>query len=98
VLIEKISEAVGGIAKPYQMKRVAKAHAEVKLIEAQSKPPGSTVALSYTCVIVISAVVVFLIEDGQQRSDDRSGSGPRSAGVAGRRGNRNSGVAPLRDD
>lgn len=29
-LIEKISGAIGGIAKPYQIKRVAKAVAEAK--------------------------------------------------------------------
>jgi hypothetical protein len=34
ILIEKISEAVGGIFKPYQMVRVAKAEAEVGRIQA----------------------------------------------------------------
>jgi len=37
VLIEKISDAVGGIAKPWQIKRVAKAEAEAHLIHAQAK-------------------------------------------------------------
>lgn len=37
VLIEKISDAVGGIAKPWQLKRVAKAEAEANLIRAQAK-------------------------------------------------------------
>src|SRR5579864_2187848 len=36
VLIEKISDAVGGIFKPYQLVRVAKAEAEVGRIEAES--------------------------------------------------------------
>ncbi|HEX9896238.1 MAG TPA: DUF2806 domain-containing protein [Dehalococcoidales bacterium] len=37
VLIEKIAEAVGGLSKPYQIKRVAKAKAEAELIEAQAE-------------------------------------------------------------
>ncbi len=37
VLIEKISEAVGGIAAPGQIKRVAKAEAEAAIIKAQSE-------------------------------------------------------------
>jgi len=37
VLIEKISDAVGGIFKPYQMVRVAKAEAEVDHIRAESQ-------------------------------------------------------------
>jgi hypothetical protein len=37
VLIEKISDAVGGIAKPWQMVRVARAEAQVKAIRAQSR-------------------------------------------------------------
>src|SRR5947209_1904268 len=37
VLIEKISEALGGIAKPYQMVRVARAEAEVASIKAVSE-------------------------------------------------------------
>jgi hypothetical protein len=36
-LIKKISNAVGGIFKPYQIKRVAKAEAEAALIKAQTK-------------------------------------------------------------
>ena len=36
-LIEKVSDACGGVFKPYQMKRVAKAKAEVALIEAKSQ-------------------------------------------------------------
>lgn len=36
VLIEKISEAVGGIFKPYQIKRIAKAEAEAGLLQAES--------------------------------------------------------------
>lgn len=37
VLIEKISDAVGGVFKPYQIVRVAKAEAEVEKIRADSK-------------------------------------------------------------
>ncbi len=37
VLIQKISEAVGGIFKPYQIKRIAKAKAEASKIEAQTE-------------------------------------------------------------
>jgi hypothetical protein len=37
VLIEKISEAVGGLFKPYQILRVAKAEAEAEHIRAESK-------------------------------------------------------------
>lgn len=37
VLIEKVSDAVGGIAKPWQIKRVAKAEAEADLIRAQTR-------------------------------------------------------------
>lgn len=37
VLIEKISEAVGGVFKPYQIVRVAKAEAEANRIQAESK-------------------------------------------------------------
>lgn len=37
VLIEKVSDAVGGIAKPWQIKRVAKAEAEAELIGAEAR-------------------------------------------------------------
>ncbi len=37
VLIEKISDAVGGIAKPWQIKRVAQAEADAALIEANAR-------------------------------------------------------------
>ena len=37
VLIEKISEAVGGVFKPYQIVRVAKAEAEAERIRAESQ-------------------------------------------------------------
>jgi hypothetical protein len=37
VLVEKISDAVGGVFKPYQIVRVAKAQAEAEKIGAQSK-------------------------------------------------------------
>src|SRR5438045_3237989 len=37
VLIEKISDAVGGIFKPYQIVRVAKAEAEAETVRAESQ-------------------------------------------------------------
>ena len=37
VLIEKISDAVGGIFKPYQMVRVARAEAEAERIRAEAQ-------------------------------------------------------------
>ncbi len=37
VLIERISDAVGGIAKPWQIKRVAQAEADAALIEANAR-------------------------------------------------------------
>ena len=36
VLVEKISDAVGGIFKPYQMVRVAKAEAQADRVRAES--------------------------------------------------------------
>jgi hypothetical protein len=35
VLIEKISDAVGGVFKPFQIVRVARAEAEAELIRAE---------------------------------------------------------------
>ena len=40
VFIEKVSCLVGGIVKPYQMVRVAKAEAQVKRIRAESEGEG----------------------------------------------------------
>ena len=37
VLIEKVSDAVGGVFKPYQIKRVAKAEAEAEIIKANAQ-------------------------------------------------------------
>ncbi len=37
VLIEKVSDAVGGVFKPYQIKRVAKAEAEAEIIKATTQ-------------------------------------------------------------
>lgn len=37
VLIEKVSDAVGGICKPWQMKRVAKAEVEAAIIKAEGE-------------------------------------------------------------
>ena len=36
VLVEKVSEAIGGIFRPFQTKRMAKAEAEAGLIKAES--------------------------------------------------------------
>lgn len=46
VLIEKVSEAIGGVFKPHQIIRVAKADAEVIRAEAQIHVP--------TCIVVPS--------------------------------------------
>ena len=37
VLIEKISDAIGGYFKPYQIKRVAKAEAEAEIIKIEAQ-------------------------------------------------------------
>lgn len=37
VLIERVSDAVGGIAKPWQIKRVARAEAEAEIIRAEAQ-------------------------------------------------------------
>ena len=37
VLIEKISDAIGGVFKPYQMRRIARANADAAIIEAQTQ-------------------------------------------------------------
>jgi hypothetical protein len=37
VLVERISDAVGGIAKPWQIKRVARAEADAELIHAEAR-------------------------------------------------------------
>ena len=37
VLIERVSDAVGGIAKPWQIKRVAKAETKADMIRAQAR-------------------------------------------------------------
>lgn len=37
VLIEKVSDAVGGIYKPYQIRRVAKAESEAEIVKANAK-------------------------------------------------------------
>jgi hypothetical protein len=37
VLIQKIADAIGGIFKPYQIKRIAKSEAEASLIEAETQ-------------------------------------------------------------
>ena len=37
VLIEKISDAIGGIAKPWQIERVAKAEAKAEVARAEGR-------------------------------------------------------------
>ncbi len=37
VLIEKIGDAIGGLFKPYQIKRIAKAEAEAQIIDAETQ-------------------------------------------------------------
>ena len=37
VLIQKISDAVGGLHKPYQIRRVAKAETEAEIIKEQAQ-------------------------------------------------------------
>jgi hypothetical protein len=37
ILIEKISDAIGGYCKPYQIRRIAKAEADAAIIEAQAQ-------------------------------------------------------------
>ena len=61
VLIEKISEAVGGIAKPWQIKRVAQAEADASVIQAN--------ALVQVSEIERRALVRMVREEGQKQEN-----------------------------
>src|SRR5580658_3483430 len=61
VLIEKISEAVGGICKPWQVVRVAKAEAEADQIREESK--------IHITGIQRRAMRRFLEEEGKRQSN-----------------------------
>jgi hypothetical protein len=50
VLIEKISDAVGEIYKPYQAKRVAKAETEAELTSASEQKSKALVACATQCM------------------------------------------------
>lgn len=64
VLVEKISEAVGGVFKPYQMIRIAKAQAEVDQIQA-----GSQIQITD---LQRRAMHRFLEEEGKKQSNIES--------------------------
>lgn len=49
-LIEKISEAVGGVFKPYQIVRVAKAEAEADRIRAESQIQVTDLSIGALCI------------------------------------------------
>lgn len=61
VLIEKISEAVGGIAKPWQIRRVAQAEADASIIQAN--------ALMQVSEIQQRALVRMVQEEGQKQEN-----------------------------
>jgi hypothetical protein len=61
VLVEKISEAVGGIFKPWQIVRVAKAEAAAEQIRAESQIQISDLQRR--------AVHRFLVEEGKRQSN-----------------------------
>lgn len=61
ILIDRMSDAVGGIAKPWQMKRVARAEAMVKAIRTQSKLD--------ICEIEQRALVRFMKEEGKKQEN-----------------------------
>jgi len=61
VLIEKISEAIGGCFKPFQIKRVAKAEAEADIIKAMAKIKITD--LSHR------AVVRFVVEETKKQDN-----------------------------
>lgn len=61
VLIEKISDAVGGVFKPYQIVRVAKAEAEADQIRAESNIQISDIQRR--------AMRRFLVEEGKKQSN-----------------------------
>ncbi len=61
VLIERVSDAIGGIAKPWQIRRVARAEAEAQQIEAESR-----VAVSE---IEERAVRRLVVEEGKRQEN-----------------------------
>ncbi len=61
ILIEKISDAVGGIFKPYQMIRVAKASAEVEKIQAKTQIEITDIQQR--------ALQRFLVEESKKQSN-----------------------------
>lgn len=64
VLIEKISDAVGGIFQPYQIKRVAQAEAEADIIRAKGQVEVSDLQRR--------AMQRFLIEEGKKQENIES--------------------------
>ena len=63
-LIEKISDAIGGLAKPWQMVRVAKAEAQVEMIRSQAK-----IAISET---EERAILRMVREEGKRQENIES--------------------------
>src|ERR1700677_1595713 len=63
-LVEKISEAIGGLFKPYQMVRTAKAASEAARIEAEAKIEVSEIEQR--------AVVRWLSEEGKRQNNIES--------------------------
>jgi hypothetical protein len=67
VLIEKISEAVGGVFKPFQITRVAKAEAEAEVIRAEAQIQVSDLQRR--------AMYRFLAEEARKQSNIESITG-----------------------
>ena len=61
VLIEKISDAVGGIAKPWQIRRIAQAEADAAMIEANARVQVSEIEQR--------ALVRMVREEGKQQEN-----------------------------
>ena len=64
VLIEKISDAVGGVFKPFQIVRVAKAEAEAEVIHAEAQIRVSDIQRR--------AMHRFLVEEAKRQSNIES--------------------------
>lgn len=64
VLIERISDAIGGIAKPWQIKRVAQADADAALIEANARVQVSEIEQS--------ALIRMVREEGKKQENIES--------------------------
>jgi hypothetical protein len=64
ILIEKISDAVGGVFKPFQIVRVAKAEAEAELIHAKAQIQVSDLQRR--------AMHRFLVEEAKRQSNIES--------------------------